>query len=56
MRLEVAVFGGGVRPSEEGSLSGVEVGFTPGVMRRLPQLSPVGISARASGPSGNRSS
>lgn len=29
MRLEVAVFGGGVRPSEEGNLPGVEVGFTP---------------------------
>lgn len=29
MRLEVAVFGGGVKPSEEGNLPGVEVGFTP---------------------------
>lgn len=29
MRLEVTVFGGGVRPSEEGNLPGVDVGFTP---------------------------
>ena len=56
MRLEVAVFRGSVRLSEEGNLPGVEVRFTPRGDVAPSSAFSCGISARASGPSGNGSS